>query len=53
MKVRVLSGDDPVKIRLLMEMGYSQIEIGELLQATAKAIQMKLYRARRPKGRFS
>lgn len=44
--IRPLPDDHPTRLRVLMEMGYTQREIAALLNTTEKAIEMKLYRSR-------
>jgi len=42
-----LPADHPTRLKVLMEMGYTQREIADLLDTTEKAIEMKIYRKRR------
>lgn len=44
--LRALPEDHPKRIKILIAMGYSKKEIAELLNATEKAIEMKIYRDR-------
>jgi DNA-directed RNA polymerase specialized sigma24 family protein len=44
-----LTEDSPEVIEALIEMGYDQVEIAELLHTTRRAIESKLYRHRRRK----
>jgi len=39
--------DDPRRIRALVAMGYTHADIAEMLNTTAKAIELKLYRAQK------
>lgn len=45
-----LPKQDPTCLKVLMEMGYSQEEIGEMLGTSEKAIEMRLYRSRQKQG---
>ena len=50
-KLDALPTRDPLMIKALRGVGYTQLEIAELLGATEKAVEMALYRAKRSRRR--
>jgi DNA-directed RNA polymerase specialized sigma24 family protein len=48
--LETLPNEHPAKIKTLAAMGYSHVEIAELLDCTEKAVEMKLYHARKARG---